>query len=85
MIKPINDSLLIEVVKKPGKTKSGVVRAQEGDNRMEYAKVIAVASTIMAVKKGDYVYFKTYSLTPVVLDSKEYNFLKFEDILAIQE
>lgn len=82
MIQPLNNQILVAVEKKPDKTKSGVIIASQDDPRSEKAKVISVDREVKSVKKGDIVYFKSYSLSEIEKDGKLYGFLKEEDILG---
>lgn len=85
MIQPLNKSVLVVVERKPSKTKSGVIIASSDDPRSEKAKVISVDKAVESVRKGDTIYFKSYSLSEVEVEGKLYGFLKEEDILGVEK
>jgi len=62
-------------------TKSGIILVSESDKRTEKGKVISTDNS-RVVKKGDTIYFKTYSLSPIKIKDEELAFIKEEDILA---
>ena len=76
---------MVAIEKKPEATKSGIIIATAEDPRSEKAKVIALDKEVKCVKKGDIIYFKSYSLSEVEIDDKLYGFLKEEDILAFEK
>lgn len=78
-LKPLNGHILIEVKNRPETTKSGVMVVNNGDNRMEKAVALSGGEFI---KKGDIIYFKSYSLSEVEEGGKIYGFIKEIDILA---
>ena len=80
MVKPLNNNVLCEMVKE--EKKSVLILVNEDKGRMEKGKVIAVADEVEIVKKGDILYFQSYSLNPVEIDGKELYFIKADDILA---
>ena len=85
MIQPLNRQVLVSIEKKPEATKSGIIIASKEDPRSEKAKVVALDKEVEIVKKGDLIYFKSYSLSEVEIEDKLYGFLKEEDILAVEK
>lgn len=81
-ITPLNGNVLVSVEKKDNVTKSGIILATAGDERMEIAEVLEIAQNVEQVKKGDRIHFKTYSLSEVEIEDEIYGFIKQEDILA---
>ena len=79
-MKPLNNNVLIRVVEE-STTKSGIILTAESDKRTEKGKVIATDNS-KVVKKGDTVYFKTYSLSLIKIKDEELAFIKEEDMLA---
>ena len=92
MLKPLADRVIIEVVAKEDKTKSGIVLPDTAKEKPQEGKVIAVGGgkvlengqrVPVDVKEGDSVIFSKYAGTEVKLDGKEYLILSERDILAI--
>ncbi|MFA6972881.1 MAG: co-chaperone GroES [Gallionella sp.] len=83
-IKPLNNNVLIEIEREQEVTKSGIIISTGDTNTVtEKAKVISPGASEV-VKKGDTIYYKAYSLSPIEIDGKTYHFIKEEEILAIQ-
>lgn len=80
-IKPLNDNILIEIEREPETTKSGIIIAT--DKNVITEKGTVIASNSENIKKGDIIYFKGYSLSPIEVDGKTLHFIKEEDILAL--
>lgn len=75
---PLNDYVLVQIEKKE-KTSSGLIVAK--DNQVqERGKVIHAGQSDL--KKGDKVYFKSYSSIPIDVDGKDMHFVKYEEIIA---
>jgi len=94
-IKPLSDHILIEPVKEPEKTKSGILLPETAEKeRPEEGKVIAVGPgrkteegkiIPLSVKPGQRVLFTKYGPNEIKVEGKEYLIAKEEDILAIIE
>jgi chaperonin GroES len=91
-IKPLGERVVVKVLEKETKTKSGIVLPDTAKEKPQMGKVIAVGPgkmldngqrLAMEVKTGDQVLFAKYSGTEVKLDGEEYMILKENDILAI--
>ena len=94
MLKPLADRVIIEVLAKEEKTKSGIVLPDTAKEKPQEGKIIAVGSgkilengqkIPLDVKAGDKVIFSKYAGTEVKVDEKEYLILSERDILAIIE
>ncbi len=94
MLKPLADRVIIEVLAKEEKTKSGIVLPDTAKEKPQEGKIVAVGSgkilengqkVPVEVKAGDKVIFSKYAGTEVKLDDKEYLILSERDILAIVE
>lgn len=84
-IQPLNNNLLVEVLKVE-KTRSGIIIASDSDLKYEKARVIAFDQSLKdTIKKDSIVYFKMYTLSSIDIDGKEYNFIKFDDVLGIEK
>lgn len=90
-IKPNNGYVLVEPMEVETKTKSGIY-LPETDEKPQTGKVLATGGSIWEsgekeikspVKKGDMVIYKKWGGNDFKLEETEYQFLKFEDILAV--
>ncbi|MGD9154065.1 MAG: co-chaperone GroES [Bacillota bacterium] len=91
-IKPLGERVVVKVLEKETKTKSGIVLPDTAKEKPQMGKVLAVGPgkmldngqrLAMEVKTGDQVLFAKYSGTEVKLDGEEYMILKENDILAV--
>ena len=91
-LQPAPGYLLVEPAKQDKKTDSGIYLPDSHEDKPQYGKVLAVGDdlttdagkTIKApAKKGDLVVYKKWGGNEVEIDRVEYQFLKFDDILAI--
>ena len=94
MLKPLADRVIIEVLAKEEKTKSGIVLPDTAKEKPQEGKVVAVGSgkvlengqkVAPEVKVGDKVIFSKYAGTEVKVDDKELLILSDRDVLAIIE
>lgn len=84
-VKPLGESLLLKINKKPEKTDFGVILPIDNDTKLEEAVVLAVGPEVEEVKKGDTVIFKAFNLDIVECRNETLNFIKQGDILAVVE
>jgi chaperonin GroES len=93
-LKPLADRVIIEVLAKEEKTKSGIVLPDSAKEKPQEGKIIAVGGgkilengqkIPLDVKAGDKVIFSKYAGTEVKVDEKEYLILSERDILAVIE
>lgn len=84
-IQPLGENVLVKIVKKDTKTKSGIVLPETvSEDRPQEGKVVAVGdSKEIKVKKNDTVIFAKYSGTEIKVGNEEYLIIKNEDILAV--
>ena len=91
-LQPAPGYLLVEPAKQDKKTDSGIYLPDSHEDKPQYGQVLAVGDdlttdagkTIKApAKKGDLVVYKKWGGNEVEIDRVEYQFLKFDDILAI--
>ncbi len=91
-LQPAPGYLLVEPAKQDKKTDSGIYLPDSHDDKPQYGKVLAVGDDLITTegtklkspaKKGDLVVYKKWGGNEVVIDRVEYQFLKFDDILAI--
>lgn len=94
MIKPLGDRVVIQVLEKEEKTKSGIVLPDTAKEKPQEGKIVAVGTGKMLdngqrvaldVKEGDKVIFSKYAGTEIKIDGKEYLILSERDVLAIVE
>lgn len=91
-LQPLPGYILVEPAEVEKQTASGIYLPDSHDEKPQQGNVLAVGdnwntehgATIKApVKKGDTVVYKKWGGNDVKIGSKEYQFLKFEDILAV--
>lgn len=95
MIKPMEDKVLVQVIKQQEKTTStGFVLTALEDEKPHEAIVVAVGPGLRLgngdvivpdVKIGDKVVFAKYQGTEVKFDNQEYLILAYRDIFAVIE
>ena len=91
MIRPLDDRVVIEPMKKKKKTAGGILLPDTAKEKPMKGKIIAVGDGKMLesgkraellVKKGDKVLYGKYAGTEVTVDGKEYLVMRESDILA---
>ncbi|MBP2641884.1 MAG: co-chaperone GroES [Negativicutes bacterium] len=94
MIKPLGDRVVIKVLEREEKTKSGIVLPDTAKEKPQEGKIIAVGTgkvlengqrVPMDVKVGDKVIFSKYAGTEVKIDGVEYLIVSDRDVLAVVE
>lgn len=94
MLRPLNDRVVLEVVKEEEKTVGGIVLASAAKEKPQTAKVIAVGPGpllenggrgSMTVKAGDTVMFEKYAGSEVKYEGSEYLIISEKEIIAIVE
>lgn len=95
-LKPTAGYLLIEPLEKEVKTASGIYLPDNAGEKPQKGKVIAVGSAVdcdcktgsckqeSPAKVGETVLYKKWGGNEVKLEGKDYLFVKFEDVLAVQ-
>ena len=94
-LKPTPGYLLIEPVEADRKTASGIVLPESHEEKPQRGKVLAVGASEACdcgkeckketpCKTGDIVIYKQWGGNEVKIEGKEYLFVKFEDILAVE-
>jgi chaperonin GroES len=92
MIKPLNDHVVLELLKEE-KKKGGIILPDSvSKEQSEIGKVLAVGPgkledgkrIPMEVKKGDVVYYRKYSEHKIKEGDKEFIVVKGEDIFAVK-
>ena len=93
-LQPSAGYLLVEPQEAQTKTASGIYLPDSADEKPQKGKVLAVGANEVTehgairkapVKSGDIVIYKKWGGNEVKIDNKEYLFVKFEDILAIEK
>ncbi len=91
-LQPAPGYLLVEPAKQDKKTDSGIYLPDSHEDKPQYGKVLAVGDDLVSdsgkvvkapAKKGDRVVYKKWGGNEVEIDRVEYQFLKFDDILAL--
>lgn len=93
-IKPLAGYILVEPADTEKQTASGIYLPDSHEEKPQHGTVLAVGGSIWEsgvkelkapVKKGDNVLYKKWGGNEVKVGEKEYQILKFEDVLAIIE
>ena len=97
-LKPTAGYLLIEPLEKEVKTSSGIYLPENAGEKPQKGKVVAAGAASCSdckggecsmvdapAKVGDVVLYKKWGGNEVKIEGKEYLFVKFEDILAVEE
>lgn len=89
---PAPGYLLVEPAKQETKTDSGIFLPSSHEEKPQYGTVLAVGDDSVTdsgqvikspAKKGSTVVYKKWGGNEVLIADVEYQFLKFEDILAV--
>ncbi len=91
-LKPTAGYFLIEPLEKETKTSSGIYLPDNAGEKPQKGKVIAVGGKTFQdgheveapAKLNDTVLYKKWGGNEVKIEGKEYVFIKFEDILAVE-
>lgn len=92
-LKPTAGYVLIKPIEAERRTASGIVLPESHDEKTQRGKVIAIGPEEVTdsgvkrsapCKKGDIVIHKQWGGNEVKIEGKEYLFVKFEDILAVE-
>lgn len=91
-LKPTPGYVLVKPADPVSKTESGIYLPDSHDEKPQQGEVLAVGDTWVTesgasikapVKAADVVVYKKWGGNEVKIGDKEYQFLKFEDILAV--
>lgn len=91
-LKPTAGYLLIAPLEKEARTASGIYLPDNAGEKPQKGKVIAVGTSIYLdgretespAKVEEVVLYKKWGGNDVKIEGKEYMFIKFEDVLAIE-
>jgi chaperonin GroES len=91
-LKPTAGYLLIEPLEKEVKTASGIYLPDNAGEKPQKGKVLVVGGTLIQdgqkiaspAKVNETVLYKKWGGNEVKIEGKEYLFVKFEDVLAIE-
>ena len=93
-LKPTAGYLLVEPLEKEAKTASGIYLPDSAGEKPQKGKILAVGAPEITekgakrkspVKVGDVVIYKKWGGNEVKIETKEYLFVKFEDIMAVEK
>ncbi len=93
-IKPLAGYVLVEPAKVETKTPAGIYLPEDAGEKPQYGTVLACGGSIWEsgvkeikspVKPGDKVIYKKWGGNEFKLGDVEYQFLKFDDVLAVIE
>lgn len=90
-LQPTPGYVLVEPAKVQKQTASGLYLPDSHEEQLQHGTVLAVGADLTTAdgkqtapaKKGDLVVFKKWGGNEVKIGDTEYQFLKFEDILAL--
>ncbi len=90
-VQPLPGYVLVEPAAAEKKTASGIYLPDSHDEKPQYGSVLACGDAIhedgvevkCPVKKGDQVIYKKWGGNDFKVGEIEYQFLKFEDVLAV--
>ncbi len=90
-LQPLAGYVLVQPAESQKQTASGIYLPQNDSEKPQHGTVLAVGPAIMEdgqkiespVKKNDKVIYKKWGGNDVKIGDVEYQFLKFEDLLAI--
>jgi len=90
-LKPLPGYVLVEPASAQKKTASGIILPDGGDDKPQHGTVLACgdaayddgAEITCPVKPKDKVVYKKWGGNDIKIDDVEYQFLKFEDLLAV--
>jgi chaperonin GroES len=91
-VKPAAGYLLVEPLTVEKKTASGIYLPESHEEKPQEGKVLAVGTDEVLengtkrtapAKKNDHIIYKKWGGNEVKIGAKEYQFLKFDDILAV--
>jgi chaperonin GroES len=91
-LKPTAGYILVEPLEKEVKTSSGIYLPENAGEKPQKGKILATGSATYIdgqkiespAKVNDTVLYKKWGGNEVKIEGKEYLFVKFEDILAIE-
>ena len=93
-LKPLEDKVIVEVLKAQDKTKGGIILPDTAKEKPQEGKVVAVGDgktlpngkvVKPEVKPGDKILFAKYSGNEIKIDEKDCLIIEAEDILAVIE
>jgi chaperonin GroES len=91
-LKPTPGYVLIEPLEAEGKTASGIYLPDNAGEKPQKGKVIAIGASCLQdgqkvaspAKINEIVFYKKWGGNEVKIEGKEYLFVKFEDVLAVE-
>lgn len=90
-LQPLSGYVLVEPAQRETQTASGLILPENDSEKPQHGKVLAVGGSVWEsgvkeikspVKVGDQVIYKKWGGNEVMIGDTEYQFLKFDDILA---
>lgn len=92
-LKPTPGYILIEPLEAETKTAGGIYLPDNASEKPQKGKILSVGAPAFSegqkiespAKAGEVVYYKKWGGNEVKIEGKEYLFVKFEDVLAVEE
>jgi len=85
-MKAIGRNIIIEKVKEGStKTKGGLILAEAHRDDIRYveAKVISIGSDVVAVKKGDSIFYDKHAGHKIEIDKETYHVISMGDVVVV--
>jgi len=91
-LKPAAGYILIEPLEAETKTASGIYLPDTASEKPQKGKVVAIGTSVLQdgqkiespAKENEIVFYKKWGGNEVKIEGKEYLFVKFEDVLAVE-
>lgn len=83
-LRATRDNIIIKPISTKVETESGIIIAEQYEDKSYSGEVILVGESVASVNIGDIVYFNRYSATTFPYRDKEYLVMKEEDVLAVE-
>jgi chaperonin GroES len=90
-LQPLPGYVLVQPAEAQKQTSSGIILPGSNEEKPQHGVVLAVGGAVTEdgtekkcpVKVKDHVFYKKWGANEVKIDDVEYQFLKFEDLLAV--
>jgi chaperonin GroES len=79
---PLADYIVAQGDAANERTASGLYLPSNAQEKPKTATVVAIGPGVQAIKKGDRIIYKSFSMTEVKVEKEEYILVKEEDVLA---
>lgn len=84
-LRPLKDSVIIELIPEKDRTKGGIYIPDNAQDKPTSGKVIAIGPECKEIKEGDQVAYGRYAGTELIIGDEGFLVLLEKDILAVME